>query len=465
MLAFPRFRPRAAASALAIACIAASPATAQSLNDLSRGIATGIGIVKTIEQLSKNSKPANNEQTERRPSRPATATRPPAREPRESKADTSDTDDRDSVMSMQKALADLGHDVGEIDGKAGNATRQAVSDFQKSLGATPTGRLSATQRDELMRKAALASPKPSEKPAPRKSPPEQNEVASTSGSPVPQASSKEEDAQKKSGQSSLAQSDEVSPASRLNILSFFQELDELLFKGLKDDPNFTENWRYTIMLLGAKELAFRRNDIANVQVPEASQLLKSGQEMYESLTQYLRHFPKPQAERITTSIYCIRRAISVVKDVDKLNIEIERKSTMVGMVAVMMKKKTKEEAIPLLTHLFREAFSKAQSDGLCTDYQAASNSERRSFQNQLICDEGINQFVKKHAEAARVVLTAKTNADLTPIRGQMEQQLCADGKSTLARWEKDQCAAVSSAFAKQFEPFLLTVKEACKPKG
>jgi len=46
------------------------------------------------------------------------------------------------VLSAQKALAELGYDVGHADGLVGPATRAAVESFQKDQGVSPDGKLS-----------------------------------------------------------------------------------------------------------------------------------------------------------------------------------------------------------------------------------------------------------------------------------------------------------------------------------
>lgn len=48
------------------------------------------------------------------------------------------------VLSAQKALAELGYDVGKADGLVGPATRAAVESFQKDQALSPDGKLSAS---------------------------------------------------------------------------------------------------------------------------------------------------------------------------------------------------------------------------------------------------------------------------------------------------------------------------------
>lgn len=54
------------------------------------------------------------------------------------------------VLEVQRRLASLGYDVGVPDGVMGPQTRQAISDYQQSIGAVPTGRLSPAELGALL---------------------------------------------------------------------------------------------------------------------------------------------------------------------------------------------------------------------------------------------------------------------------------------------------------------------------
>jgi peptidoglycan hydrolase-like protein with peptidoglycan-binding domain len=47
----------------------------------------------------------------------------------------------EQVKAVQQALKDKGHDPGEVDGKMGPKTQQALKDYQKAEGLKATGRL------------------------------------------------------------------------------------------------------------------------------------------------------------------------------------------------------------------------------------------------------------------------------------------------------------------------------------
>jgi peptidoglycan hydrolase-like protein with peptidoglycan-binding domain len=54
-----------------------------------------------------------------------------------------------SVMAVQQALKDKGHDPGMIDGKIGPRTHAAIADYQKAEGLKQTGRLDDETRAKL----------------------------------------------------------------------------------------------------------------------------------------------------------------------------------------------------------------------------------------------------------------------------------------------------------------------------
>lgn len=54
------------------------------------------------------------------------------------------------LLEVQRQLSNLGYDVGVPDGIMGPRTRQAIADYQRSIGAVPTGTLTPTERGALL---------------------------------------------------------------------------------------------------------------------------------------------------------------------------------------------------------------------------------------------------------------------------------------------------------------------------
>lgn len=57
--------------------------------------------------------------------------------------------DHEKVKAAQQALKDKGHDPGDVDGRMGPKTQQALRDFQKAQGIQATGRLDAKTMQSL----------------------------------------------------------------------------------------------------------------------------------------------------------------------------------------------------------------------------------------------------------------------------------------------------------------------------
>lgn len=62
-----------------------------------------------------------------------------------------------SVRAIQNALLELGFDPQGVDGVIGGKTRDAIRDFQASIGASRTGTLSVSQQDELFKKSGVSA--------------------------------------------------------------------------------------------------------------------------------------------------------------------------------------------------------------------------------------------------------------------------------------------------------------------
>jgi peptidoglycan hydrolase-like protein with peptidoglycan-binding domain len=56
---------------------------------------------------------------------------------------------REHVKAVQQALKDKGHDPGDVDGRMGPRTRQALKDFQQKEGMQATGQLDSGTMDKL----------------------------------------------------------------------------------------------------------------------------------------------------------------------------------------------------------------------------------------------------------------------------------------------------------------------------
>lgn len=59
------------------------------------------------------------------------------------------------VLEVQRQLDSLGYDVGVPDGVMGPRTRQAIADYQRSIGAVPTGTLTSSDRSALLGASAM----------------------------------------------------------------------------------------------------------------------------------------------------------------------------------------------------------------------------------------------------------------------------------------------------------------------
>ncbi|WP_157966250.1 peptidoglycan-binding domain-containing protein [Oceanibium sediminis] len=68
------------------------------------------------------------------------------------------------VLAIQTMLNAMGYDAGPADGIMGGATREAIRAYQRSIGATPTGRLTPTQFAALARREAPPKAKPAPTP-------------------------------------------------------------------------------------------------------------------------------------------------------------------------------------------------------------------------------------------------------------------------------------------------------------
>jgi peptidoglycan hydrolase-like protein with peptidoglycan-binding domain len=55
----------------------------------------------------------------------------------------------EQVKAVQQALKDKGHDPGEVDGKMGPKTQQAIRDYQQKEGLKTTGRLDTETASKL----------------------------------------------------------------------------------------------------------------------------------------------------------------------------------------------------------------------------------------------------------------------------------------------------------------------------
>ncbi|WP_160194636.1 peptidoglycan-binding protein [Devosia riboflavina] len=64
------------------------------------------------------------------------------------------------VLEVQRRLANLGYDVGVPDGVMGPRTRQAIANYQQSIGTMPTGTLTSAERSALLGGSAPAAQTP-----------------------------------------------------------------------------------------------------------------------------------------------------------------------------------------------------------------------------------------------------------------------------------------------------------------
>ena len=73
----------------------------------------------------------------------------------------------EQVKAVQQALKDKGHDPGEVDGKMGPKTQQAIRDYQQKEGLKTTGRLDSETASKLgvQAKADTSSTSPAASPS------------------------------------------------------------------------------------------------------------------------------------------------------------------------------------------------------------------------------------------------------------------------------------------------------------
>ena len=73
----------------------------------------------------------------------------------------------EQVKAVQQALKDKGHDPGEVDGKMGPKTQQALRDYQQKEGLKATGRLDTETASKLgvQAKADTSSTSPAASPS------------------------------------------------------------------------------------------------------------------------------------------------------------------------------------------------------------------------------------------------------------------------------------------------------------
>jgi peptidoglycan hydrolase-like protein with peptidoglycan-binding domain len=118
--------------AASLLAIVSSTTTVQAQQRLVEGI-IGIGGALIINEI-------NNRQRTNAP-------RPRQVDPAEARRIAAE---RDQMRLVQTRLNALGFDAGTADGLVGPRTRNAISDFQMSIGAVPTGRLTAAEQTMLM---------------------------------------------------------------------------------------------------------------------------------------------------------------------------------------------------------------------------------------------------------------------------------------------------------------------------
>ena len=91
--------------------------------------------------------------------------------------------------AIQGALSALDYPVGTVDGRCGPRTRNAIALFQERLGASPTGSLTAAQKQSLLAQATAATepaPEPAPAPAPAPVPGPAPSDAPAAPAPLPQ---------------------------------------------------------------------------------------------------------------------------------------------------------------------------------------------------------------------------------------------------------------------------------------
>lgn len=118
-----------------------------------RGVGVGAGLA-IISEAAK--KAALQRESERH--------RSGSRRSDDSDDDSSNDEAAAAVLDAQRALKELGFDPGAIDGQYGSQTRLAVEQYQRSVGAPVTGRLTPTLKKELFEAAAKAKPADAKQP-------------------------------------------------------------------------------------------------------------------------------------------------------------------------------------------------------------------------------------------------------------------------------------------------------------
>jgi peptidoglycan hydrolase-like protein with peptidoglycan-binding domain len=122
MIRLAAFRP--ALTGLALYMVLIWPAPAQTGLDVFRAIIGPGGVLDTMQP-------------------PPASPSAPAQQPQKSAVDP-------QLMALQARLNALGFDAGPADGVMGGRTRRAIEAYQRSIGVTPTGALSAQQYAEAM---------------------------------------------------------------------------------------------------------------------------------------------------------------------------------------------------------------------------------------------------------------------------------------------------------------------------
>jgi peptidoglycan hydrolase-like protein with peptidoglycan-binding domain len=88
----------------------------------------------------------------------------------------------EQVKAVQQALKDKGHDPGEVDGKMGPKTQQALRDYQQKEGLKATGRLDSETAAKLgVQAKADTSTSPAASPSGASSPSAAPSAPSSSG--------------------------------------------------------------------------------------------------------------------------------------------------------------------------------------------------------------------------------------------------------------------------------------------
>ncbi|MEL7048649.1 MAG: peptidoglycan-binding domain-containing protein, partial [Pseudomonadota bacterium] len=82
--------------------------------------------------------------------------RPSINEVRQSFTNRAPLAGRNRGVAVQRALDKIGFDPGGIDGIIGRNTREAIRDYQRDIGAVPTGNLTVSQEDDLFAKAGVS---------------------------------------------------------------------------------------------------------------------------------------------------------------------------------------------------------------------------------------------------------------------------------------------------------------------